>query len=377
MTKEPRSRFSAKIYLYSIQQGGTASLDKYPISILGLCNKGGITTTKWPVVSVIVLGYNGGDVLLRCLESVLGTNYPDFEIVLVDNASSDGSAGKLSRLYDGHARVRIVRNATNVGFASGNNIGVRHAQGEYVAFLNQDTIVHPNWLCEAITLMQDRPKVGILQCKLVKLDDPSIIDSAGHYINPLCIAVVRGHGEKDTAQFETEEEIFGANGAAMVMRKHVFEQVGGFDSSYFMTFEESDLCWRTWLMGYKVMYAPVGPVYHKSGFSRLRPGSLSHNLYYSRRNRMFSMLKNYERRNMLRYFPLAVIVMFVIGLVSRGRGAYMRAYIHALADVIASLRSTLTKRYVIQRDRRVPDAALIGKVIKQFTLAEMKRLKAY
>lgn len=167
--------------------------------------------SDWPLVSVIILNYNGsrnlGVILKDCLASVLNADYPNFE-VLFDNASSDGSVEFVEKTFGQDPRLHIIHNKWNLGFAEGNNVGVRNARGEYVALLNSDTRVDPGWLTELVKAAQP-PEVGAVQSKLVKMNAPDLLDCAGGLLDYYGYHFERGRGEKASKFNQTVEVFYG------------------------------------------------------------------------------------------------------------------------------------------------------------------------
>jgi GT2 family glycosyltransferase len=309
-------------------------------------------------VSIIILNYNGLKFIDCCLTSVLGSNYSDFEVIFVDNASSDGSIAYFKEKFGSHPNFKLVINDKNYGFALGNNIGARQAIGKYLVFLNIDTIVDPSWLTELVSIMDSYPLVGAAQCKLLLMDNPKFIDSAGHDMDWFGIAYVRGHKAEDHGQYDKITEIFGATGAALIMRKDIFKNLGGFDKDFFMLFEEDDLCWRTWIAGYKVLFIPKAKVFHKSGALRSIKGNYT-NLFLSRRNRIISLIKNYSTKNLIRFLPLNLLLLFGVTFFTVDKVEYFKAYIDSMVWIIHNSREISLKRQLTQAMRKVPDEHLI------------------
>jgi GT2 family glycosyltransferase len=315
------------------------------------------TFTK-PMISIIILNYNGMKFVGKCLESVLNSLYSDFEIILVDNASSDGSIKYVKDKFRSNRKLRLVVNDKNYGFALGNNIGARNANGKYLVFLNIDTIVDSDWLTELVEVMDTNPSIGAAQCKLLLMDNPKLIDSAGHDIDWFGMAYVKGHTEENQGQYDRINEVFGATGAALMVRTDVFKKLGGFDEDFFMLFEEDDLCWRIWIAGYKVLYIPKAIVFHKSGGIRSEKGNYK-NLYFSRRNRIMSLLKNYNTKNLIRFLPINVSLLFGIMFFTKDKLEYLRAYIKSSVWIILNAKKIAQKRRLTQGMRVVPDEQLI------------------
>jgi hypothetical protein len=262
-------------------------------------------------------------------------------------------------------------NPRNYGFSLGNNIGAREAKGEYLVFLNIDTIVDKSWLMELSNVLSESPEVGAAQSKLLLMENPKLIDSVGHFIDWFGVSYVIGHGLEDKGQYNHVTEVFGATGAALVFRKNVFREVGGFDEDFFMLFEEDDLCWRTWLLGYKVLYVPRSVVFHKSGEIRSRDGNLR-NIYLARRNRLASIIKNYSTKNLIRFLPVHISLMMAIAFFSKNKMEYLRSLVKAELYVFLNLKNIVQKRRLIQSKRRVSDERLLkAGIIRKPCVADM------
>ena len=200
------------------------------------------------LVSVVVVNYNGEIYLKRCVESILKNNYSDYEIIVVDNASADGSIVMFKENFGGFDKLRIISLDKNYGPAKARNEGVKLAKGEIIGFLDNDTEVDPYWISNALKYFENDSKIGALQCKLLLLNDKNKIDYAGEYLGSLGFLVhVARYGEEDKGQYDEVKELLAAKSAGMFIRKDVFEKIGGFDDDYFIFVEETDLGWRAWL----------------------------------------------------------------------------------------------------------------------------------
>jgi len=326
-----------------------------------------------PVVSIIILNYNGLSYVQACLASVLRSDHSSFEVVFVDNNSTDGSLEYARKNFGNDSRLKIVRNYENYGYAKGNNLGVNYADGKYLVFLNVDTAVEYDWLIELIEFLDSHSDVGIVQCKLKSMDDRTVLDCTGHFIDWFGIAFVLGHGERDEGQYDSVNRIFAVSGAAFAVRRNVFEKLGGFDEDFFMLFEEDDLCWRAWIAGYAVFYVPNSVVYHKSAAIRSTMGAYT-TLYLSRRNRMVSMLKNYRFANLLRFMPMSLILVFGIAFFTRHKVEYLKAFRDALLSVCKDMKPVIRKRRAVAQSRVLTDRYLIHQgIIRKPVLRDMLR----
>jgi len=222
-----------------------------------------------PKISVIIVNYNGKKLLEKCLESLFKTDYNNFEVILVDNNSTDGSMEFVTKNYP---KIIVIKLDSNKGFAEPNNIGAKIAKGEYLLFLNNDTVTTTNFISEMIKVLEKDEKIAICQSLLLKPDGN--IDSSGDFIDKMGIVY--------NSKTKTDEikEISSARGASMLIRKKIFDKLGGFDEKFFFSFEDVDLGWRSWILGYKVVIVPNSIVYHSAGktSSNLKPEVAFHGL---------------------------------------------------------------------------------------------------
>ncbi|MFQ5910810.1 MAG: glycosyltransferase family 2 protein [Thermoplasmata archaeon] len=317
-----------------------------------------------PKISVIILNYNGIEFIVDCLDSVLSSVHPSFEVIVVDNASTDGSVEQVKSRCTGDPRLRMIPLDENVGSARGNNVGVRHARGGYVVFLNPDTRVNSHWLTELIDVMERDETIAAAQAKLMSLWDPRRLDSAGIAINPMGLEYLLGHGVVDRGQFDELGEILAASGAAMMTRKDVLEEVGGFDPSFFMYFEDTDLCWRMRLVGYKIVLAPKAAVLHWRGGSA-GPQQGSSLVYHSTRNHLRMWIKNLGWSRLVRYLPLSLAYFVgssVRDIIARGRTDLGVARIRSLVWVLRNLSLIWPSRKKVQNSRKASDRQLFGRL---------------
>jgi GT2 family glycosyltransferase len=318
----------------------------------------------------VILNYNGKDYLANCLSSVLDSDYPNFEIILVDNDSTDGSLQIADNFLRKNLAFSIIRNSINLGYAEGNDIGARNARGRYLAFLNVDTRVDSLWLKEAIEALEEDREIGIVQCKVLLMDDSTVLDNVGHYIDSLGITYFLGRLEKDRGQYNNAQEVFGAYGAAFIVRSEVFSLLKGFDTDFFILFEESDLCWRAWIAGYRVLYVPGAKVYHKGGASYKRK-DYSETTYFFVRNRLMALLKNCELRKVLTIVPTSVMIMMALSFAKMINGRPKEA-IAVTAGIFWNLRNlakVIVKRREVNRTRITSNDDLIRRgIIKRFNI---------
>jgi GT2 family glycosyltransferase len=267
-----------------------------------------------PTITLIVLNYNGLKHLRGCLPSLARLEYPAdrLELMLVDNGSRDGSVAYVREHYP---LVRVVESPSNLGFAGGNNLGAREANSQYVVFLNNDMWVEPGFLGGLVRAVQNGPGAASAGAKILNWDGSrfDFAGAAGHFAG---YAYPIGAGQLYDSQRYTEAEpILFACGGAMLIDRQVFLEVGGFDEDYFIYYEDFDLGWRLWLMGYRVVFAPEAVANHRhhgtmDSFSNYRKRVLY------KRNALYSVLKNYDDENLGRVLP-AVLLGSVSGVLER------------------------------------------------------------
>lgn len=259
-----------------------------------------------PWVTVVVLNYNGKHYLKDCFTSLGSLNYPPdkLELVMVDNGSSDGSTEYVKAHFPS---VRLICNERNLGFAEGNNIGARQARGDYVAFLNNDMRVDADWLIELVKTALSEKEMVCAGGKILSWDGKKL-DFVGGTLNFYGMGFQPHHGSPYADDdYSEEKEILFACGGSMLIERDVFLGCGGFDEDYFAYFEDVDLGWRLWLLGYKVMFAPRAISYHlHQGTAKKLPDEKKAVLY--ERNALATIIKNYSQENLDRILPVALLL---------------------------------------------------------------------
>jgi hypothetical protein len=330
-----------------------------------------------PLVSVIILNYNGLRFAEQCVRSVLDSDYANFEVILVDNGSVDGSYEVLTQSFGTVPKVRIVRNPINLGFAEGNNVGYRSSKGDIALFLNIDTEVRRNWLRPLVSSMIWNDKVGGAQCKLLSMEKRDAIDSAGGFLDVL------GYVYPNRADtIDKDHEIFYAEGAAMAFKRSVLGEVefdaGPFDISHFLYYEDSDLCWRVRLRGYEILLVPSSVAYHYRGGAGAR--HLGHmQTYYFTRSHILTLMKNYDLCNLM--WHLSALLILELGHVIILFPHYPRRAIAKLAAIawcLRNFRNTWVKRVFVQaRLRKVSDAKVMCRMRRPNLLSAFASSRTY
>lgn len=311
-------------------------------------------TNLLPFVSIVVLNYNKKFLSAKCLTQILDvTNYPNFEILFVDNGSKDGSVEYIREKFCNDGRVKILALKNNFGYPLGNNMGVASAMGEYVAIVNNDVTVTTNWLGELIAAIQENPLIVAAQGKIY-VEGTNKFDSTGLFMDYFGNSIKRGETEIDRGQYEVRSEIFSFSGACFIIKKSIFNQIGGFDKDYFLMFEEIDLSWRVRLAGYKIIYVPTSVVYHAVGNSTKKTPPIVR--FHDTKNKLITFLKNADLDKLLIYNPcIAVFGGLLLDATRKKKRALsvMMPKFRAILWVMKNLRSIFQARYNIQRNAKV------------------------
>lgn len=300
----------------------------------------------------------------QCAESLSKIDYPNWELILVDNGSTDGSESYLHTVKLSAKRRVLIKNQKNLGFAPANNQGDKKAKGKYILLLNNDTKITPDFLVKMVERMEGNASIGVLQPKIFLMDKPGYLDNAGSFPTRIGFFYHWGFLEKDRSEFAHEREIFSAKGACMLIRRQVIDKIGFFDKDFFSYFEETDFCWRVHLAGYKVLFYPQARIYHKVGFTirRLNVANINYHYY---KNRITALLKNLEAPNIIVFLPLHLLVSGGIATVFLLRLKPKNSLMIAGAVIwnILHLSETLKKRKKVQRMRNASDKRLFAKFL--------------
>lgn len=316
---------------------------------------------RFPLVSVVTLNFNALKFVDSCLRSLLYSDYPRFEVIFVDNASTDGSAEIAAEIAKSNRKVKIVRNNLNHGYDEGNNIGANHARGEIIVFLNLDTQVEPSWLSELVNNFLEYPDIGAAQPLIKELEYRHTIQSAGTFLNFYGIQtsklkLVSEDAIKQLILVGRPFDVFVASGAALAIRKKIFCAAGGFDKDFFLDFDEMDICWRIWLCGFRVVCMPSSVIYHK-GRQKVEDNAVFH----PRKNQLAVIIKNYNLENLVRFLPVLVVIDSVRMAIAclKGHRKEGASYIQVLLWLFSNLSRLYKKRCFVQYHvRRIPDSEL-------------------
>lgn len=266
---------------------------------------------KNPLISVVVLNYNGKELIRECLLSVLHSTYENFEVIFVDNASTDDSLKIAEEILESFPRKKIIRNDKNYFFCEGNNIGVSRAQGEYIVLLNNDVLIDEDLFLNFCEVFKDET-IGICQPKVMLYNDRSRLENMGGFIDRFGFSWARGRREIDVQQYDSSQSVFFAVGAVLAVRSSVLKTTGLFDPKFYIYCEDVDLSWRVRLNGYSIIVIPEVKAYHHVGAvtkQESRNTAFKINLaFHFRKNRLAMLLKNYQLYNILLFLPVTVLV---------------------------------------------------------------------
>ena len=325
-------------------------------------------TKDQPLVSIIIPHWNGIEILSECIDSLLQTNYGSYEIIISDNASSDGSQDWVK---SNHPNIRLLENDQNYGYAGGCNRGAKIAKGDYLVFLNNDTIQDIMWLDHLVKIMTQDDNIAAVQPKILNYYKQNLFDYAGGsggMMDIFCYPFARGRlfleQEEDNGQYNDSRRCFWASGTAMMVRASLFKAAGEFDEVFFAHMEEIDLCWRLQAMGYNVWVDPSSVVYHKNAISL--PMHTHRKYYLNHRNSLLMLLSNYS-------LPVAFYIGTIramLEFVALGYALIKFDHRHASGIIRSAIwillhpHTIIKKRYWFSSIRKVKDKNLFKNMCK-------------
>jgi GT2 family glycosyltransferase len=303
--------------------------------------------------SVIIPNWNGAAHLTACLDALAAQREGDFETIVVDNGSSDGSLGLLTRR---DPPVKVVALPENRGYAGGCNAGLCRAESQILVILNNDTQVEPDWLGELLATLDRHPEAGMATPKVRLWDDRARLHTTGDYVRANGIPDSRGVWELDEGQYDDQVYVFGASGVAPAYRRTMLDEIGLFDADFGSYCEDVDLSWRAQLAGYRCVYAPCAVLYHK--VSATGKGVLRS--YRVARNTLWTLAKDlptglWERH---RHAIIAAQWARFVDALRAWRGEEARATLRGQFVGLATLHRMQHKRAQVQAMRRVDEAYL-------------------
>ncbi len=327
------------------------------------------------LISVVVLNWNGYEFVDQCLKSLQAQTYPNLEVIVVDNASTDGS---VELVRDGFRDVKLILNEKNLGFGGGNNIGIQASSGRYIMMLNNDTHLDPKCVDEMKRSIEKDERYGACASKVLLECEDNLIDAAGIAVFPDGLSIGRGRLERGDRYVE-EQEVFGASGCACLYRREMLEDIGLYDEDFFAYADDTDLGWRARLAGWKCIYNPRAIVYHlhSAGSGAYSPLKA----FLVERNRICVAIKNFPLPLLIvgqcytvwRYLFQAYGAFTGKGAAGRFTGDFskielFKILIKVYLSLWRAIPLMLKKRRAIQNKKRISNRA-VYRLMKQFRIS--------
>jgi GT2 family glycosyltransferase len=323
-----------------------------------------------PEISVIVANWNGKHLLGDCLSALRRQTFRDFETILVDNGSNDGSTEFVQTQFP---EVKLLALPDNRGFTGGNIAGYEQAQGDLIVLLNNDTQVHPNWLEEIHKAGLTYPKAGSFASKMMYFDERSRVENCGFDLGMAGTTLDLGRDELDGPDWTHPRSVFGACGGAAAYRRCMLDDIGFLDSDFFLIYEDVDLSFRAQLRGYGCVYVPGAIVYHRYRSSIGK--APARQVFFSQRNIEFVYLKNMPLGLILQSAPERLIYELGSAVYFARQGnasAFLRAKLHA----VMCLPRILRERNKIQTRRKATSSQLKAIMRKSVISSKVKKFLA-
>jgi len=310
-----------------------------------------------PLISVIIPNWNGAQHLPICLDSLRAQTRQDLEIIVADNASTDGSQALLARHYPW---VRLIPLSENRGFTGACNTGLEAAAGDILVLLNNDTETDPNWLTAVAGAFERHPEAGSVASKMLLYDRRDVLHTAGDFYRLDGIPGNRGVWQQDVGQYDSEDYVFSACGGSAAYRRAMLTEIGLLDDAFFFSCEDLDLGWRAQLAGWRCIYAPAAVIYHKL---QATGGGVTAS-YYNGRNFIYLIAKNYPGSLFRHYWPAILRAQLRISWegLRAWRGAAARARLRGQLAGIRGIPRMLRarRRRNLTVPRRVTDEYLLS-----------------
>lgn len=306
--------------------------------------------------SLIIVVWNSKSHIPKIFSALECQTIQDFEIILVDNGSTDSSLDRIEASWTNYY-LSIKHLSSNLGFAIANNIGAQLARGEWIVLLNADAYPEPDWLENLLKAAEQNPQYNFFSSRQIQYNDPHLLDGAGDEYHVSGLAWRRFYNHVETKYGLEQDEVFSACAAAAMYRREDFLRVGGFDEDYFSYFEDVDLSFRLRLAGGRCLYVPSAVVHHVGSAST---GKLSDFvIYHGHRNLVWTYFKNMPGVLFWLYLPLHLFMnlFFLVSFIFKGKGP---AILKAKWDAFRRLPLILKKRRQIQASRKIPYQAILA-----------------
>lgn len=302
-----------------------------------------------PLISILLVSWNSGEHLPHCLKNLEQQSFKDFEIIIIDNGSTDNGVTNLDEKYPS-LNLSVKKLESNQGFAAANNIGAHLARGKWLALLNADAFPEPDWLEQLVKATQEHPKFNFFASRQIQARNPELLDGIGDVYHISGLAWRQGYNQPAHQAGLSPREVFSACGAAALYLREKFIETGGFDTDYFSYFEDVDLSFRLRLAGGRCLYVPTAVVHHLGSASTGLSSDFA--VYHGHRNLIWTYFKDMPFTLFWLYFPLHVMVNIYLALaflIRDKRSIVLKSKIDALRGLPAVLR----KRKYVQQLRSV------------------------
>ena len=306
-----------------------------------------------PLVSIVILNYNAGNLLLNCVDSVFKSTYPNFEVLVVDNISTDNSHVLCKEKFE---KIRLIENKENLGYCEGNNVGIRNANGEFIVILNPDTTVEPNWLDHLMSAYNEFGE-GLYQPKFFSLNEKLVLQSTGNMLHIFGFGFARDKGKIDDEKMESIEKINYASGTCLFTSKIVLDKIGLLDPFLFLYHDDLDLGWRAAHIGINSFYVPKSIIYHAESYSIKWS---SKKFYWLERNRKYCLLTHYSKETYAKMRLSLFLVDLCVWLFYLSKG-FLGAKIKAELDIFRNRKAIKIRHNQLEKIKIVPDKELIKK----------------
>ena len=306
-----------------------------------------------PLVSIIILNYNAGNLLLNCVDSVFKSTYPNFEVLVVDNISTDNSHVICKEKFE---KICLIENKENLGYCEGNNVGIRNANGEFIVILNPDTIVEPNWLNHLMSAYNEFGE-GLYQPKFFSLNEKHVLQSTGNMLHIFGFGFAKDKGKIDDEKMESVEKINYASGTCLFTSKIVLDKIGLLDPFLFLYHDDLDLGWRAAHIGINSFYVPKSIIYHAESYSIKWS---SKKFYWLERNRKYCLLTHYSKETYAKMRFSLFLVDLCVWLFYLSKG-FLGAKIKAELDIFRNRKTIKIRHNQLEKMKIVSDKNLIEK----------------
>ena len=319
-----------------------------------------------PLVSIIIPHWNGIDVITECLKSLQKVTYPNFEVIIVHNNSTDKSIEYINKLFP---YVILYENKHNEGYAGGCNRGAEIANGKYLLFLNNDTIQNSNWIEPLVSLLESNNNIAAVQPKILNYYSKDLFDYAGgaggmmdFLVFPFAKGRIFNDLENDSNQYDTKSKIFWSSGTAFLVKKSAFDEAGKFDELFFAHMEEIDLCWRLHLLGYEIWSEPKSVIFHKNAITL--PMYSEKKYYLNHRNSLIMLLTNYSIPLVIYVAPIRwfLDIVAIIYAIIHGDLKHIKGIARAHAWIVFHPFKLYRKRKLVRILRKTKDREMLRKM---------------